>query len=151
MPWVKAKKYKYPPSQKRDKKFKAIPGVYDEPTSYNPKTKRYKSSLKETGQGYTEEEHKYILFSHLASCEIDLPESWTYDGKYMGGKPPYEDNCIDLRKFDIYGQRRKKPVSQKKADTEYAAGELKHWKKAVRTKKEKGSVREGFSIFTMGV
>ena len=158
MSWIKAKKYKYPLSQKRDKNFKAIPGVYDEPTYYNPKTKRYKHGESVVGQkartgdkGDTEEEWKYLLFDHLASCEIDLPESWTYDGKYMGGEPPYEDNCIDLRRYDIYGQKRKKPVSQKKADAEYAAGELKHWKKAVRTKKEKGSLREGLSLFTMGV
>ena len=147
--FIKAKKYKYPPSQKRDKNFKAISGVYNEPTYYNPKTKRYKGSLKETGQGYTEEEHKYILFDHLASCEIDLPTSWTL------GKNDPEPGCIDYKKYDIYGQKRKKPVSQKKADADFAAGEIKYYGKQVSSKKKEGwkqgiFVNEGFSIFNDG-
>lgn len=181
MPWIKNTRYPHPPNAKYKGKWsgktlpKKVKGQVASPSQYNPKTKMYRrgtgkrpkvqpkvvssefvrgnlSRRQEQGEAeFNEKDWKYILFDHLASCEIDLPESWTYDGKYMGGKPPYEDNCIDLRKFDIYGQRRKKPVSQKKADTEYAAGELKHWKKAVRTKKEKGSLREGLSLFTMGV
>ena len=155
MPWVKAKKYKYPPSQKRDKNFKAIPGVYDEPTYYNPKTKMYRYGTgKPKGDAsrvdeYTEEEHKYILFDHLASCEIDLPTSWTL------GKNDPESGCIDYKRYDIYGQKRKKPVSQKKADADFAAGEIKHYGKQVSSKKKEGWKQgmfsnEGFSIFNDG-
>ena len=176
MPWIKAKKYKHPPHAKYAGKWdagktpqKRVKGQVLDPTYYNPKTKMYKhpSSLdpkvaaeeakyhsdsiipkrqrNEKEAEFNEKDWKYILFDHLASCEMDLPDSWTL------GKNNPEPSCIDYKRYDIYGQKRSKPVSKKKANAEFAAGEMKYYGKLVSSKKKKGSVREGFSIFTMGV
>ena len=144
MPWIKAKKYKYP----------------NRKTLYNPKTKMYRHGTGKQPQGkdpefvrgnlsrrqekgedeYTEEDWKYILFDHLASCEIDLPTSWTL------GKNDPEPNCIDYKKYDIYGQKRKKPVSKKKADAEFAAGEIKYYGKQISSKQKTQKKSNGFSL-----
>jgi len=157
MPWIKNTRYPHPPNAKYKGKWsgktlpKKVKGQVASPSQYNPKTKMYRRGTgKPKGDAsrvseFNEKDWKYILFDHLASCEIDLPDSWTL------GKNDSESGCIDYTRFDIYGQRRSKPISKKKANDEFASGEMKYYGKQVSSKKKKGSVREGFSIFTMGV
>lgn len=158
MPWIKNTRYPHPPNAKYKGKWsgktlpKKVKGQVASPSQYNPKTKMYRhgtgkrpkvqpkvvssefvrgnlSKRQEKGEDeYTEEEWKYITFHHLASCEIDLPDSWTL------GKNDPESGCIDYKRYDIYGQKRKKPVSKKKANAEFAAGEIKYYGKNVSTK-----------------
>ena len=154
MPWIKNTRYPNPPRAKYKGKWSAktppkkVKGQVASPSQYNPKTKMYRlgtgkrpkgkepefvrsnlSRRREQGETeYTEEDWKYILFDHLASCEIDLPDSWTL------GKNDPESGCIDYTRFNIYGQRRSKPISKKKANAEFAAGEIKYYGKQVSSK-----------------
>ena len=154
MPWIKNTRYPNPPRAKYKGTWggktlpKKVKGQVVIPSQYNPKTKMYRSGTGKRPEGkdpefargnlsrrqekgedeYTEEDWKYILFDHLASCEIDLPTSWTL------GKNNPEPSCIDYKRFDIFGQKRSKPVSQKKADADFAAGEMKYYGKNVSSK-----------------